>query len=164
MVPLKPQSPTVQGHGFCAIRQLGFSRPSRRNAASVDPGRIAGLVDRSWAGEQTVVLPGVPLVASPATRVGLASGAEHQLEPVRDRCCRCESAEQRLDVGLNLLRRDRGLVTANHLAVPANEELGEVSFHFVRAQCLWPRSLHVAIKWAARRTEVARCLGAQIDK
>src|SRR5665811_98838 len=73
------------------------------------------------------------------------------------------SAEQCLDVGLNLLGRDVGLVTANYLAVPADEELGEVPFHFVGAQRLWPRSLHVVIKWAVRRTEVARCLGTQMN-
>jgi hypothetical protein len=73
------------------------------------------------------------------------------------------SAEQCLDVGLNLLGRDVGLVTANYLAVPADEELGEVPFHFIGAQRLWPRSLHVVIKWAVRRTEVARCLGTQMN-
>ena len=78
-------------------------------------------------------------------------------------CMQDGSAEQCLDVGLNLLGRDVGLVTANYLAVPADEELGEVPFHFVGAQRLWPRSLHVVIKWAVRRTEVARCLGAQMN-
>ena len=50
VVPLEPQPP--KGAWVPApAGQLGFSRPSRRNATSVQPSRVAGLLDRSWARE-----------------------------------------------------------------------------------------------------------------
>jgi hypothetical protein len=77
-----PRPTCHRGTTKSAQCRLGPAKPNRWAPRQI-VGQRAGQGHGPVPGAQTVVLPGVHLVASPATRVGLAWGDGRQLGPVR---------------------------------------------------------------------------------
>src|SRR5512135_3048947 len=66
-----------------------------------------------------------------------------------------------LEIGLDIGRRHRRFVTLDDLAVPADQELGEIPLDLVGAVCAWPDLRDDLVEAAVLRPEVTGSLGAQ---